>query len=57
MSYEEKLKVDIMMGDFKSEDEDEYVKMLESDSKKNLLIKVSMGAFYILLLVVSLFLV
>jgi hypothetical protein len=57
MSYEERLKADIMMGDFKCEDEDEYIKMLESDSKKNLLLKIGMGAFYILLLVVSLFIV
>ena len=44
-------------GDFKNEDEDEYVKMLEADSKKNLVLKISVGAVYIVLLVVSLFVV
>ena len=47
----------IEAGDFKSEDEDEYVKMLEADSKKNLVLKIGVGAVYIILLVVSLFVV
>ncbi len=47
----------IEAGDFKSEDEDEYVKMLEADSKKNLVLKIGVGAVYVMLLIVSLFVV
>jgi hypothetical protein len=47
----------IEQGDFRNEDEDEYVKMLEADSKKNLFVKVAVGAVYVVLLVVSLFVV
>lgn len=44
-------------GDFRNEDEDEYVKMLEADSKKNLFVKIAVGAVYITLLIVSLFVI
>jgi hypothetical protein len=47
----------IEQGDFRNEDEDEYVKMLEADSKKNLFVKVAVGTVYVVLLVVSLFVV
>lgn len=47
----------IEAGDFKNEDEDEYVKKLEADSKKNLILKIGVGSVYIILLVVSLFVV
>lgn len=57
MDFDLKLKEDILKGDYKSENEDEYVKMLEADSKKDYLLKVGMGAFYIVLLVISLFIV
>ncbi len=46
-----------MKGDYRNEDDDEYIKMLESDTKKNLFLKIGMGTFYILLLIVSLFVV
>ena len=44
-------------GDFRNEDEDEYVKMLEADSKKNLFVKIAVGTVYITLLIISLFVV
>lgn len=47
----------IEQGDFRNEDEDEYVKMLEADSKKNLVVKIAVGAVYLALLIVSLFVV
>ncbi len=47
----------IEQGDFRNEDEDEYVKMLEADSKKNLFVKVAVGTVYVVLLVISLFVV
>ena len=57
MDFELKLKEEILKGDYRNEAEDEYVKMIEADSKKNLLLKLSMGAIYIFLLIVSLFVV
>lgn len=47
----------IEQGDFRNEDQDEYVKMLEADSKKNLVVKIAVGAVYITLLIISLFVV
>ena len=47
----------IEKGDFRNEDEDEYVKMLEADSKKNLFVKIAVGTVYVVLLVISLFVV
>ena len=55
MNFDISMKKEIMKGDFKSEDEDLYVKMLENNTKKNFILKVGMGAAYILLLIVSLF--
>lgn len=57
MDFDLNLKNAIEKGDYRSEAEDEYVKMLEADSKKNLIFKFGMGAFYIALLIVSLFIV
>jgi len=57
VEYKITMKEEIMKGDFRSEDEDLYVKMLEADSKKSLALKIGMGTFYILLLIVSLFIV
>ena len=47
----------IEKGDFRNEDEDENVKMLEADSKKNLFVKIAVGTVYVVLLVISLFVV
>jgi hypothetical protein len=57
MDFESKLKEELYKGDYRNEAEDEYVKMLEADSKKNLILKIGMGAIYISLLVISLFVV
>jgi hypothetical protein len=52
-----KLKEELLKGDFRNEDEDEYVKLLAEDSKKSLIFKIGMGVFYLTLLIVSLFVV
>lgn len=57
MNFEVKLKEDLLKGDYRNEAEDEYVKMIEADSKKNLLLRIGMGAIYVSLLVISLFIV
>ena len=57
MDFDLSLKKELEKGDYRSEAKDEYVKMLEADSKKNLILKFGMGAFYIALLIVSLFIV
>lgn len=57
MDFDLSLKNAIEKGDYISEAKDEYVKMIEADTKKNLLLKFGMGAFYIALLVVSIFVV
>ena len=57
MNFELRLKEELKKGDYRNEAEDEYVKMLEADSKKNLYIKIGMGTLYISLLIISLFIV
>lgn len=57
MDFDLSLKDALEKGDYESEAKDEYVKMLEADTKKNLILKFGMGAFYIALLVVSIFIV
>jgi len=57
MIEDSKLKEEIMKGDYISDAEDAYVKMVEAESKRSRIVKISMGTFYILLLVVSLFIV
>lgn len=57
MEVDLKLKEEILKGDFRNEDEDEYVKLLAEDSRKSLIFKVGMGVFYLTLLVISLFVV
>ena len=57
MEVDLKLKEEILKGDFRNEDEDEYVKLLAEDSRKSLIFKVGMGVFYLTLLVMSLFVV
>jgi len=56
MDFDLKLKEEIANGDYKSDNDDEYVKMLEED-KREYLLKIGMGAFYIVLLVISLLIV
>ena len=57
MDFNLKLKEAISKGDYKSEEEDDYVKMIEADSKKNLFFKIGIGTVYILLLIISLFII
>jgi len=57
MDFDLKLKEEIAKGDYRSEAEDEYVKMLEADSKKNLFLRIGMGTVYVFLLIISLFIV
>jgi hypothetical protein len=57
MNFELKLKEELLKGDYRNEAEDEYVKMIEADSKRSLLLKIGMGTIYIFLLVVSLFII
>lgn len=51
------LKHELSKGDYNSETEDEYVKILETNSKRNLLLRVGIGTIYLLLLIVSLLIV
>ena len=57
MDFELKLKEDLAKGDYRNEAEDEYVKMIEADTKKSLFLKIGMGTIYIFLLIISLFIV
>ena len=57
MEFDDFLRKELSKGDFKSETEDEYVKMLEANSKRDMLLRVGMGTFYLLLLIISLFIV
>lgn len=57
MNFELRLKEELNKGDYRNESEDEYVKMIEADSKKNLFIKIGMGTLYISLLIISLFII
>ncbi len=53
----EEQKQEILKGDFLRENDDEYTTNLITNKKKDLYVKVGMGAFYIMLLVVSLLVV
>ena len=57
MEFDLKLKEELLKGDYRNEAEEEYVKMIEADTKKNLLVKISMGTIYVALLIVSLFII
>ena len=57
MEFDLKLREELAKGDFRNEVEDEYVKMLEADNRKNLFLKVGMGTIYISLLIISLFII
>ena len=57
MDFDIKLKEELSKGDYRNEAEDDYVKMIEADTKKNLFLKVAMGTIYIFLLIISLFIV
>ena len=57
MDFNSKLKEEILKGDYRNDTEDEYVKMLEADSRKNLLLRIGMGTIYFLILIISLFVI
>lgn len=57
MDFDSNLKKELEKGDYRNEAEDEYVKMLETDTKRNTFLRVGMGTLYIFLLVVSLYIV
>ena len=57
MDYDYNLKPEILKTDFKSEDEDVYIKMLEADSKKNFYLRIGLIVVYLLLFVIALILV
>ena len=57
MDFKIKLKEEISRGDYRNEEEDDYVKKIEADSKKSLFLKIAMGTVYILLIVISLFII
>ena len=57
MDYYYKLKEELSKGDFKSEKEDEYIKLLEANSKRKLFLRVSIGSLYLILLIISLFII
>ena len=50
-----RVKEEIFKGDFEAGENDEYLKSIEYDSKKNRILKISMGVIYVSLLVISLF--
>jgi hypothetical protein len=52
-----KQKQDLLGGDYKNQKNDEYIKLLEEDSKKNRFLKIGMGTIYILLMLISLFII
>lgn len=57
MNIDLKLKEELLKGDFRNENEDDYVKKLEADTKKSTLLKIGMGTTYILLILISLFII
>jgi len=57
MNIDSKLKEELLKGDFRNENEDDYVKKLKADNKKSTLLKIGMGTTYILLLLISLFII
>ena len=57
MDFNLKLKEEISKGDYRSEEEDNYIKMLEAESKRNLLLKIGMASVYLIILVFSLFII
>ena len=57
MDYDVNIKSEILKNDFKSEDEDVYIKMLEADSKKNFYLRMGIFITYVLLFTLALILV
>lgn len=57
MSSDYNIKPEVLQNDFKSEDDDVYIKMLEADSKKNFYLRLGLIAFYLLLFIIALILV
>ena len=53
MINELQIKEEIMKGDYRNEAEDSYVKLLESESKKNKVLRIGMIATYSFLLIIS----
>ena len=51
-----KLREELSKGDFNNDAEDEYIKMLDAHFKKKLFLKVGLGTFYFLILMISLLL-
>jgi hypothetical protein len=47
---------DVLAGDYRKED-DEYIKMRDANIRREKFLKIGIGSIYILLLVVSLFIV
>lgn len=57
MYHHEKITKKLFDSDFRSESEDEYVKMIAADSKRSFMLRISLGAIYVSLLIISLFIV
>ena len=57
MEFNAKLKEEIAKGDYRTEEDDNYIKMLENESKRNLMLKISMGTVYLVILIISLFII
>lgn len=57
MSYNYNIKPEVLNKDFKSEDEDVYIKMLEADSKKSFYLRLGLITFYLLLFLIALIMV
>lgn len=57
MSYDYNIKPEVLDKDFKSEDDDVYIKMLEADSKKNFYLRLGLISLYLLLFLIALIIV
>lgn len=57
MSYDYNIKPDVLSHDFKSDDEDVYIKMLEADSKKSFYLRLGLIIIYLLLFLIAFILV
>ncbi len=57
MSYNYNIKPEVLDKDFKSDDDDVYIKMLEADSKKSFYLRLGLIIIYLLLFLIAFILV
>lgn len=57
MEFNLKLKKELLKGDYKNENEDDYVKSLKTGARKNTMLIIGMGTIYLIILIISLIIV